>query len=101
MAGQLPVSFALFQLSEFSLVFMASIAVVQTIYITLHLSYGQDGNEDEMLSHHRHYFTQTKPALSELTIPQVVSLCDADQHSLMATQYTHRDRQMQITKNKT
>lgn len=36
-AGQLPVSFALFQLSEFSLVFMASIAVVQTIYIALHL----------------------------------------------------------------
>lgn len=80
-AGQLPVSFALFQLSEFSLVFMASIAVVHTIYIALHLSYGQDWNKDEMLSHHRHYFTQTKPALSELRIPQIVSLCDTDQRS--------------------
>lgn len=80
-AGQLPVSFALFQLSELSLVFMASIAVVQTIYIALHLSYGQDWKEYEILNHHRHYFTQTKPALSELRIPQVVSLYNADQHS--------------------
>lgn len=88
-AGQLPVSFALFQLSEFSLVFMASIAVVQTIYIALCLSYGQDWNEDEMLSHHRYYFTQTKPALSELGMPQVVSLCDANQQYIVTIQ-THR-----------
>ena len=101
-AGQLPVSFALFQLSEFSLVFMASIAVVQTIYIALHLSYGQDWNKDETLSKHRHYFVQKNPALSELKIPQmIVSLCDADQHSKMVT-YTHTntDTQMQITKNR-
>lgn len=60
-AGQLPVSFALFQLSEFSPVFMASIAAVQTIYTALHLSYGQGWNKDEMLWKHRHYFTQRKP----------------------------------------
>lgn len=100
MAGQLPVSFALFQLSEFSLVFMASIAAVQTIYIALHLSYGQDWNKDEMLSQHRHYFTQTKSALSELRMPQIVSPCDADQHSEMVTIHTQTHR-LQITKNKT
>lgn len=80
---------------------MASIAVVQTIYIALHLPYGQDWNKDETLSKHRHYFTQTKPALSEPKIPQIASLCDANQHSKMVP-YTHRDTdtQMQITKNK-
>lgn len=43
-----------------------------------------------MLSHHRHYFTQTKPALSGLRIPQVVSLCDADQHLYIVTVHAHR-----------
>lgn len=96
-AGQLPVSFALFQLSEFSPVFMASIAVVQTIYTALHLSYGQDWNKDETLRKPRHYFTQRKPVFvwtEDLWgCWGFFCVCDSDRHSKCAN--THAP--MQIT----